>query len=317
MTDQAHALREMIAQAQHDAPNAVAAPTQPTNPKSEIRNPKSPATRTLAITSGKGGVGKTTLSVNLAAQLATMGRRIVLLDADLGTANADVLCNLTPAGHLAHVVAGRKSIHQVITPAPGGFHLIPGASGLATVAALAEHERQRLLDQLQLLEQDVDLLLVDTGAGIGPNVLGFLMAADEVIVVTTPEPTAITDAYALIKTLARQREQLGQGPPAVRILVNQAASEREARGVYERLAAVCRRFLSFVPRFAGHVVHDTVVGQAVRQRQLFVLEQPRSAAGLCMHRLAHRIDRHAIVPRPSGSLLHRMTAWLRRGRTGT
>ncbi|MEX0886476.1 MAG: MinD/ParA family protein [Phycisphaeraceae bacterium] len=308
-TDQATALRAMVEQAQPRA--AIADPAPP--PKSEIRNPKStPAgARTLAITSGKGGVGKTTLSVNLAAQLAAMGRRVVLLDADLGTANADVLCNITPTGHLAHVVAGRKSLHQVLTPAPGGFHLIPGASGLAQMAALNDSERDRLLDQLHLLEQAADLLIIDTGAGIGPNVLGFLVAVDEVIVVTTPEPTAITDAYALIKTLTRKRAQAGQDPPAARILVNQAADEREARSVYERVAAVCRRFLGFTPRFAGYIPHDPVVPAAVRQRQLFVLEQPRSPAGVCMHRLAHRIDRHAVAPR-TGSLLNRMTAWLRR-----
>ena len=143
--------------------------------------------------------------MNLAVALSRLGQRVVLLDADLGTANADVLLNLPATHGLADVVAGRIGIEDALVAAPGGFHLIPGASGLAQVADMGEAERQRLLRQLSLLGGDHDVLLIDTGAGVSANVLGFVAAADEVIVVTTPEPTAITDAYAVIKTASRLR----------------------------------------------------------------------------------------------------------------
>lgn len=275
----------------------------------ERRAAKTPHARTIAITSGKGGVGKTTMSVNLAVQLAQMRRRIVLIDADLGTANADVLCNLSPRGGLAHVVAGRLTLEQAMTDAPGGFRLVPGASGLAQMANLGDYERTRLMDQMHQLEAGADLILIDTGAGVGPNVLGFLAAVDEVLVVTTPEPTAITDAYALIKTLVREKRKREE-EPAVCVLVNQVRDEQEARAVYDRVAAVCQRFLQITPRMAGHVVSDPRVALSVRRRNPFIIESPSCLASTCLNRLAHRLDRHAAQHSRDESLFRRMAGWL-------
>jgi flagellar biosynthesis protein FlhG len=275
-------------------------------PAASTRKPAASPIRatTLAVTSGKGGVGKTSVSVNLAVQLAQMGRRVILMDADLGTANADVICNLSASRNLSHVVAGRCSLREALIDAPGGFRLIAGASGLSQMAALSEFERARLMDHMRELEDEADLIIIDTGAGVGPNVLGFLVAVDQILVVTTPEPTAITDAYAVIKTATRQAEGLD-----LKLLVNQVRDERESRQVYDRVAGVCQRFLGLTPRYAGHVVSDTRVPHAVRRRQPFVLEHPSSPASMCLHRLAHRIDRHASTPRDHG-LLRRMAAWL-------
>lgn len=312
-TDQATQLRTLVeasrgaATATGKASNALATDTvaRATPGGSGAAAPVAPARpRTLAITSGKGGVGKTTVSVNLAVQLARMGRRVVLLDADLGTANADVLCNLSPTGHLAHVVAGRKPLREAVIEAPGGFRLIPGASGLAQMAALGELERGRLLEQMNEIEAEADVLLIDTGAGVGPNVLGFLAAADEVAVVATSEPTAITDAYAVIKTLTRQR-----GSVDVRLLVNMVHDRSEGKAVFERIGAVCERFLRLSPRYAGHVVSDPHVPHSVRQRRPFVIESPRSPAALCIQAVAQRLDRHAAAPHGNG-LLRRMAGWL-------
>jgi len=308
--DQAEALRGLMAQQRMAERPGARTPSQLATERPATERPTTERlatqrrARTVAITSGKGGVGKTTVSVNLSAQLAQMGRRVVLMDADLGTANADVLCNLSPSGTLAHVVAGRKSLEEAVVDAPGGFRLIPGASGLAQMAALGDLERTRLLEQMQPLEASTDLLLIDTGAGVGPNVLGFLATADEVLVVATPEPTAITDAYAVIKTLVRQREQVD-----IRLLVNMVRDEAEGREVFERIAAVCERFLKISPRFAGYMVNDARVPLSVRRRRPFVLEHPHCAASECMHRLAHRLDRHAAAPR-GGGLLRRMANWL-------
>lgn len=265
--------------------------------------PAVPRARVLAVTSGKGGVGKTNIAVSLAASLAGMGRRVALLDADLGTANADLLCNLAPTATLAHVVAGRKRIGQVLLQAPGGFSLVPGVSGLTRMANLEESERRRVMEMFRGLESGFDHLLIDTGAGIGPNVMSFLLAADEVLVVTTPEPTAITDAYATIKSLLKQRPDA-----AVSLLVNQVKDPHEARGVYQRIAAVCRRFLNMTPRDAGYVAWDPCVGQAVRRRAPFVLDSPSSSASACVRRLAHKLDTHATEPR-DGNFIRRVASW--------
>src|SRR5256714_5301836 len=200
----------------------------------------------IAITSGKGGVGKSNISVNLAIKLAEAGKHVVLLDADLGLANADVLCNIEVPFNLAHVIGRKKDLKEVMVRAPGGFHLIGGASGLARMADLTDEDRQRLVDALVPLEYQTDIILIDTGAGISPNVLSFTRAADHVLVVTTPEPTAITDAYAVVKVLTR-----GDGIAApdgierrISLLVNQVRSEAEAKIVYARIAKVAKQFLS-------------------------------------------------------------------------
>jgi flagellar biosynthesis protein FlhG len=282
--DQAEALRELAAAARAQRPRA----------------------RIVAVTSGKGGVGKSNVSVNLSVRLAQMGRRIILLDADLGTANADVLCNLPSGKNLAHVVAGRQTLAEAMIVGPGGFRLIPGASGLAQMAALAEPQRDRLIEQLRDLEHDADMILIDTGAGVSPNVLGFAACADQVVVVTTPEPTAVTDAYAVIKSLHRQREDID-----VRLLVNMVQDQKEGRDVFNRLDQVCRRFLHLNIRYAGHVAQDARVGQAVRRQNPFVIDAPGCAASACIQQLAHRMDRHAVSGNGKRKgMWRRLSMWL-------
>lgn len=260
----------------------------------------------LAISSGKGGVGKSTIAVNLAVLLSRMGRKVALLDADMGTANADVLCNVMPVHTLAHVVTGRREIEEIVIQAPGGFALIPGASGLAQMAALSQLERERLIDQFARLERAYDVLLIDTGAGIGPSVLGLLTSADRVLIVTTPDPTAITDAYAVIKTAHRKHSHID-----VRLLVNQANDPTEAMQVYTRVANVCRKFLGLDVAYAGCMLSDPLVRQSIRARRPFALDEKQSQATLALSALAHRLDKHAAEPVPSRrGLLRRMTTRL-------
>ena len=258
-------------------------------PPAPVRLPAEPPAptrraRTIAITSGKGGVGKTNLAVNLAACFARADKRTLLIDADMGLANADVICGLDLRHNLAHVIARRLSFADVIATGPGGFRLVAGASGLARMADLPAEEHERLLRGLRSLERAHDLILIDTGAGISPNVLSFTASADGVLVVTTPEPTAITDAYATIKVILR-----GRPDAPISLLVNEAKNAHEAAGVYERMAATARRFLDADLADAGWVPIDPAVSRAVRRRKPFVLDQPNSGASRALVRLAGRL----------------------------
>lgn len=261
----------------------------------------------VAVTSGKGGVGKSNIAVNLAVHLAGAGRKVVLLDADLGLANADVLCNLDLPLNLSHVIARKRELREVMVQAPGGFKLIGGASGLARMADLNDYDRQRLIDALGELEEQADNILIDTGAGISPNVLSFTRCADHVLIVTTPEPTAITDAYAVVKVLSRDGH-----PRRLSLLVNQARHAAEAKAVHERIARVARQFLGVNVLEAGHVPTDPSVPQAVRQRRPFMLTHPRCPAGQSIAQLAMRLEQGVGLRPEQGGFFVRMSRWFRR-----
>lgn len=272
----------------------------------------------VAITSGKGGVGKSNISVNLAVKLSMAGKETFLLDADLGLANADVLCGMDLRANLSHVIGRHKTLQDVIATGPGGFGLIGGASGLARMADLTDLDRQRLVDAMGELEQRADVILIDTGAGISPNVLTFTRAADHVLVVTTPEPTAITDAYAMVKVITRQAAADGQSLDGsnrrISLLVNQVRSAGEARVVHERIGKVARQFLNVKLFDAGYVLHDDAVGTAVRTRKPFVVGAPRSAASQCIAHLAMRLEQ-GVAAGPmhaGGGFFERMGRWFKR-----
>lgn len=260
----------------------------------------------IAVTSGKGGVGKSNVSVNLAIKLAAGGKDVVLLDADLGLANADVLCNIDLPFNLSHVIARKKELKDVMVEAPGGFRMIGGASGLARMADLSEHDRQRIVTSLAAVEDEADVIVIDTGAGISPNVLAFTKAADHVLVVTTPEPTAITDAYAVIKVLSRDGDDR-----RISLLVNQVKSAAEARVVHDRIAKVARQFLNVTVYEGGFVVHDEHVQAAVRKRQPFVLASPKCPASICITQLAIRLQQGVNGNSPRG-FFNRMGKWLKK-----
>ena len=261
----------------------------------------------IAITSGKGGVGKSNISVNLAIKMSEAGKQVVLLDADLGLANADVLCNIDLPCNLSHVIARKKDLRDVMVRGPGGFSLIGGASGLARMADLTDGDRQRLVAALDELEEKFDVILIDTGAGISPNVLSFTRAADHVLVVTTPEPTAITDAYAVIKVLSRDGLER-----RVSLLVNQVRSINEARLVHDRIAKVARQFLGITVYDAGHVTHDEQVSLSVRKRVPFLINSPRCSASTCLSHLAIRLEQGVAAGLNEGGFFDRLGRWFRK-----
>ena len=300
--DQATQLRSLARDAQRaeePAPTVGQAASPPTRRRANV----------IAVTSGKGGVGKSNVAVNLAIKLASAGKSVVLLDADLGLANADVLCGLTLTHNLAHVISRKKDLRDVMTDAPGGFRLIGGASGLARMADLTDYDRQRLVDALADLETRTDTIIIDTGAGISPNVLSFTRAADHVLVVTTPEPTAITDAYAVVKVVSREGvDGLGR---RLSLLVNQAHAPGEARVVYDRITKVARQFLGVTVYDAGFLPADEQVPLAVRQRVPFLLASPKCPASLAIAQLAMRLQQGVAASEPEG-FFDRMSKWFKR-----
>lgn len=253
-------------------------------------------TRTIAIASGKGGVGKSNIALNLSIMLSAAGQRVALVDADLGLANLDVLVNVHVRANLSHVIAGTRRLEDVLIDLPSGVQFVPGASGLAKLAHLSEFQRAQLLKDLSRLENDNDIIVIDCGAGIGPDVLHFAASADKVIVVTAPEPTAVTDAYALIKVLSQLPYKGTCG-----LLVNFAADRNEARMTYQRISTVARQFLGAKVLDAGYVLADPKVREAVRQREPFVLAGPKAPASRCIAALAAKLSAGgALVERKEG-----------------
>jgi len=246
--------------------------------------PSGPRRRTIAFTSGKGGVGKSNLVLNTGLLLAKGGRRVALLDGDLGLANLTVLLGQAPKHDLRDVIAGDKHVWDIVLRGPHGLLVIPAGSGVAELANLAEGERTELLQQLREVEEAVDFLLIDTGAGLSDTVLSLILASDESVVVTLPEPTALADAYALMKVVIQQF-------PAYpfHLLVNMVRDGDQARQVYNSMAQILMRFLGYKPGDAGFVVTDGCVVQAVVQQVPFTLLAPRSPASRCLEGLTNRL----------------------------
>lgn len=243
-----------------------------------------PTMVTLSITSGKGGVGKTNVVVNLAVALARLRHRVVVLDADFGLGNVDVLLGLAPPAHLGHVLSGDKTMREVIVEGPEGIHIIPASSGLRALTTLSAAHWQRLEDGLRELALDYDFLLVDTAAGIADNVIDLLATTDRVLIVTSPEPTAVVDAYAVIKVLTAHGVQTELG-----VLVNDAHDADEASTVFRQLQVAAERFLNRRVHSYGFVAHDPAVRDAVCLQQPVVFQHPQSPASLCFRLLATRV----------------------------
>ena len=237
--------------------------------------------RVLAVASGKGGVGKTNVAVNVAIGLAVAGRRVLLVDADVGLANVDLVLGRRPRAHLGHVLTGAADLESVVQDGPAGIRWVAGASHLPALADAPQ--RDAVVDGLAALERAHDVLLLDLPSGIGPGVLPYVQQADEVMLVTTPEPTAVTDAYSLLKAAVMEAsEPLGR----VGLVVNMVAHRRDARRVHERLQATANRFLGIDIDFLGHVFCDGHVGRAVQKQQPLALAYPHSQAAWCLKRVA-------------------------------
>lgn len=254
-------------------------------------------TRVVAVTSGKGGVGKTTVSINLSVALASLGHDVVLLDADLSLANVDVLLGLNTGRTLSHVVAGECALEDVIVSGPAGVRIVPAASGIQHMAELSEFERAGLINAFSQLERAADFMIVDTAAGIAANTLDFCDASHEVLVVVTDDPASITDAYATIKVLNQR-----SGRNRFRVLVNMAQDPTQAMRLYRRLLEVTDRYLDVALDYAGAIPLDPHVRSAVRRRQALVEAYPASRAGQAFKNLAATTDKWPIPRWASGRM---------------
>ncbi len=244
----------------------------------------------VAVASGKGGVGKTNISANLAVCIASTGRKVVLIDADFSLGNMDVVMGVESRYNVWHLINGGRRVSEVTSIGPCGVEILCGASGIESLADLNDFHRQRLLGELEWLSDEADVVVVDCAAGIGKSVTGFCMAADHVLVVTTPEPAAMTDAYATIKVLVMRKFQ-----GRISVIVNMADSAAEGKRVYRQIAKVARQFLGIHLYEGGVVLRDEKLRSAVRRQMPVVLAYPKSPVSTSLAAIASRLTRERIA----------------------
>ena len=275
--DQAEGLRNMINGTPVDFKALRSAPTASLPPAN--------SPQVISISSGKGGVGKTNIVANLALALTRLGKRVLVLDADLGLANIDILLGLTPRYTIEHLLTGQKRLQDILVPGPEGMVILPAGSGIPELADLNEGQKLFLLNEMDQLSQRIDILLIDTGAGISANVLYFNLAAQESIIIITPEPTSLTDAYALIKVLATRHQK-----KHFIVLANAVANELEAKEVFRKISLVADRFLGSVSLdYLGFIPLDEHVLKAVRKQKAVLELFPQSPAGKSFMVLSQRL----------------------------
>ncbi len=237
--------------------------------------------KVIAVTSGKGGVGKTNVVANLAKALVNKGKRVLIFDADLGLGNIDVLLGLAPIYNLSHVLKDGKGFQDIIITGPSGIMILPAGSGVDSLCNLSPEQQMNLFSEVEQLGDLIDVMLIDTAAGINSNVLFFNMAAQEILVIATPEPTSITDAYALIKVLYTKH-----GVKHFRLLVNSVESSEEGLNIYKKLSLVTDKFLKVSIDYSGHILTDLNIPKSVCQQRLFLEIFPESKASSCFAQLA-------------------------------
>ncbi|MDR2864172.1 MAG: MinD/ParA family protein [Spirochaetaceae bacterium] len=275
MEDQAEKLREMM---------RAKAGSNDERPQIQRTNKR---TRIITVASGKGGVGKTNISVNMALAYARMGKKVIIMDADFGLANVNVLVDMMPKFNLYHVCRRQKTMKEILVETEYGISIVPGASGFSKIANLSEDERQNFIDELNTLS-DADIIIIDTSAGVHSNVIDFIAAADDVVIVTTPEPTAITDAYGLIKIIVTEIDNVNMG---LKLVVNSASNAKEGLDVANRVINIAGQFLNIKLDYLGFVYKDQEVVKAVQRQRPFMVDAPRCKASICVQHLVGRLEK--------------------------
>jgi flagellar biosynthesis protein FlhG len=277
MEDQAEKLREMMRR--KNSPH-----------EKQAKAKEAKKTRIITITSGKGGVGKTNVSVNMALAYARMGKKVVVMDADLGLANVNVILGKVPKFNLYHVIRKQKTMKDIMEETEYGIFIVAGASGFSKIANLNEEERQNFINELDTLS-NADIIIIDTSAGVSDNVLDFVAAADDAVIITTPEPTAITDAYGIVKIIATEIDSLNMG---LKLVINRVKSAAEAKKVADRMTTIAGQFLNLKLDYLGFIYDDSVVSQAVLRQRPFMVIDPRCRASQCVQHLVGRMEKSEI-----------------------
>jgi len=246
--------------------------------------------RIITVTSGKGGVGKTNISVNMALAYARLGKKVTVMDADLGLANVNIMLDIIPKYNLYHVIRKQKTMKEIMLETEYGISIVAGASGFSKLANLTEEERQNFIAEMNTLS-NADIIIIDTSAGISSNVMDFIAAADDVVIVTTPEPTAIADAYGTIKIIAYEVDNLSMG---LKLVVNRVKTASEAKKVADRLIITASQFLNLKLDYLGFIYFDAVVSQAVLRQKPFMVIDPKCKASLCMQHIVSKLEDTAI-----------------------
>ncbi|HIW36832.1 MAG TPA: MinD/ParA family protein [Candidatus Treponema faecavium] len=247
-------------------------------------------TRIIAITSGKGGVGKTNIAVNMAIAYAQLGKKVILIDGDLGMANVNILLNMVPNYNLLHVINRQKKMSEIIQNTEFGIKFIAGANGFSRIANLSDEELSYFSEEFSMLG-DADIIIIDTGAGISNNVLQFVSSADEVYVVTTPEPTAITDAYGIIKIISTE---FVSREINLKLIVNRVHSADEGRRIAERIMTIVGQFLNYKVEYLGFIYDDPTVMSSVIRQKPFMVVSPSSKPAICIKHIIGKIEKTEI-----------------------
>ncbi|MCK5197344.1 MAG: MinD/ParA family protein [Spirochaetales bacterium] len=244
-------------------------------------------TRVIAVASGKGGVGKTNMSINIAIAYSQLGKKVLVMDADLGLANVNVAMGIIPKFNLYHLIRQKKKMNEIIINTDFGIQIVAGASGFSKIANLSDEERENFIEEISRMDA-VDIIVIDTSAGVSSNVLDFIAAADDVIIVTTPEPTAITDAYGIIKIIATEIENMNLG---IKLIVNRVKSVTEGKKVAERVINIASQFLNLKVDYLGFVYDDIQVSQAILKQKPFIIVDPDSKASICIKHIVSRLEK--------------------------
>ena len=265
--DQAKELRSLINNAQN------------TNFKNKLN------ARVITVSSGKGGVGKSSFSTNLAIYLSSLGKRVLIIDADFGLANIEVLLGVRPKYNFYHMLKGEKNISEIIVDTDYGIKLISGGNGLKELSSVNNSEVKYFIEQFEYIDKIADIIIVDTGAGISSNVTNFLMASDESIIVTTPEPTSFTDAYTLIKIMKEQNEVIDK----INVVINKADDKYEAERIFTKLSHVCQKFLGINIQNLGYIQSDLALIKAVKQQKPAIISFPESDFSISIKTIGDRL----------------------------
>jgi flagellar biosynthesis protein FlhG len=279
MEDQAEELRVLMKDKTRSDEDTAETPN--------INNRLNKRTRIITVTSGKGGVGKTNVATNMAIAYAQTGKKVIVIDADLGLANVNVMMNLIPQYNLYHVIRKQKKMSEIILDTEYGIKLVAGASGFSKIANMTEEERNSFIGEMYTLS-DADIIIIDTSAGVSKNVLGFVAAADEVIIVTTPEPTSITDAYGIIKIIATEVDNLNIN---LKMIVNRVGSAMEGKRVADRMTQIAAQFLNLKVEYLGFIYDDPLVPQSVLRQKPFYIVDPKGKASVCLRHIVSRIEK--------------------------